>query len=205
MKNLAEIADGLQEVLDDKDEVREIAIKSSRAIIRLSGSAVHRLHKGEDIQEDLHSALNEVDRLRGLLQEHPDLWNSGLVSDALQEVSEAAIVDSLVRGKDLPWPDDLGVTAPSYLLGLADAIGEVRRLVLKDLQEGNVDRASEYLDVMEEMYLVLMRFDHPQALVPVKRKQDVARSLVEKTRGDVALAMNSARLQKRLDELMKRL
>ncbi|MFP4169593.1 MAG: translin family protein [Methanomassiliicoccales archaeon] len=205
MKNLVEIADGLQEVLDDKDEVREIAIKSSRAIIRLSGSAVHRLHKGEDIQEDLHSALNEVDRLRGLLQEHPDLWNSGLVADALQEVSEAAIVDSLVRGRDLPWPDDLGVTAASYLLGLADAIGEVRRLVLKDLQEGDVDRASDHLDTMEEMYLVLMRFDHPQALVPVKRKQDVARSLVEKTRGDVALAMNSARLQKRLDELMERL
>jgi translin len=59
--------------------------------------------------------------------------------------------------------------------------------------------------MMEDMFLVIMRFDYPDALIPIRRKQDVARSLVEKTRGDVAVAVNSARLQNKLDELSRKL
>jgi translin len=59
--------------------------------------------------------------------------------------------------------------------------------------------------MMEDMFLVIMRFDYPDALIPIRRKQDVARSLVEKTRGDIAVAVNAARLQAKLDELSRKL
>jgi translin len=88
---------------------------------------------------------------------------------------------------------------------MADVIGELRRFALERLREGDIDRATEFLNMMEEMFLVIMRFDFPDALVPIRRKQDVARSLLEKTRGEVAVAVNSARLQRRMDELSRKL
>ena len=205
MRNLDEIAVGLQEELDEKDTVREIAIKSARVIIRLSGSAVHSIHGGEDATQMLATALDEVARLKSLLEIHPDIWTSGLVSDALQEMTEAALVHSISMGEDLPTPQDLGVPPAPYLLGLADTIGEVRRFALISLREGELRDAIAYLDIMEEMFLVLMRFDYPQALVAIRRKQDIARSLVEKTRGEVTLAVSSRRLQDKIDELKDRL
>jgi len=205
MRNLDEIAIRLQEELDEKDTVREIAIKSARAIIRLSGGAVHSIHKGEDATQMLSTALEESARLKSLLEVHPDIWTSGLVSDALQEMAEAAMVHSIQEGEDLPTPEELGVPPAPYLLGLADTIGEIRRFTLISLREGKMQEAIAYLDMMEEMFLVLMRFDYPQALVAIRRKQDIARSLVEKTRGDVTLAVSSRRLQERIDELNKKL
>jgi translin len=205
MRNLEDIAGRLQDDLDEKDTVREIAIKSSRAIIRLSGGAVHSIHKQEDASEMLSTALDEAARLKSLLEVHPDIWTSGLVSDALQEMAEAAIVHSIYKKGDLPTPDELFVPPAPYLLGLADAIGEVRRFALISLRNGEVEEAVRYLDMMEEMFLVIMRFDYPQALVAIRRKQDIARSLVEKTRGDVTLAMSAQRLQEKIDELKSRL
>jgi len=205
MKNLEEIAQRIESRLEEKDQVREIAIKSSRAVNRLSGGIVHLIHKGEDVKPQMHEAIDEAHRLRSLLEDYPEIWESGLVEGALQELAEAAILLALVRDEELPDPDDMGITGNAYILGMADAIGELRRFALEKLREGDVDRATTYLDMMEEMFLVIMRFDFPDALIPIRRKQDVARSLVEKTRGDIAVAVYSSRLQSKLDELSRKL
>jgi len=97
------------------------------------------------------------------------------------------------------------VTGPAYLLGMADAIGELRRFALEELRNARIDEAVAHLEMMEEMFLVIMRFDYPDALVPIRRKQDVARSLLERTRGDVAVAVSSRRLESRLEELNRKL
>lgn len=205
MKNLEDIADRIESRLEERDQVREIAIKSARAINRLSGSIVHSIHKGEEVKPMMHEALDEAHRLRSLLEDHPAMWESGLVEGALQELSEAAILLALVRGDDVPDPDEMGLPGPAYLLGLADAIGELRRFALERLREGRPEEATKYLDLMEELFLVIMRFDYPDAIVPIRRKQDVARSLLEKTRGEVAVALSSARLQGQLEELSRKL
>lgn len=205
MKNLEDIANRIESRLEEKDQVREVAIKSSRAINRLSGSIVHAIHKGEDVRAMMHEALDETHRLRSLLEDYPEIWESGLVEGALQELAEAAILLALIRDEAFPDPDEMGIPGAAYLLGLADAVGELRRFVLEKLREGDIEQARKHLDLMEDMFLVLMRFDYPDALVPIRRKQDVARSLLEKTRGDVAVAVNSARLQAKIDELSRKL
>jgi translin len=205
MKNLDEIADGLIVRLDEKDTVREIAIKSSRAIIRLSGSVVHGVHKKADVAAIMEEAKDEANRLRSLLSDHPDIWHSGIVEDAMQELSEAAIMLSIVADEDLPTPEDLGVTPSAYLMGLADCIGELRRFSLDALKEGRTEDALRYLEMMEEMYRVLMRFDYPDALVAVRRKQDIARSLLEKTRGEVAVGVSTKSLGDKIGRLYDKL
>ena len=204
MKNLDAAIEEIEAELDEKDHVREIALKSSRAVVRLSGSALKDLHRGEKVDEKLSELKDEVSRLSSLLGEHPDLVRAGYVESAFQEYAEVGMVLSLIQNDDVPLPEDLGVGSVPYLLALGDTVGELRRFALEELRKGNTDRANHFLDVMEDIYHALVRFDYPDAIAAVKHKQDVARSLLEKTRGDVAVATNARRLHDRLDGLMKK-
>lgn len=196
-----EVLRAIEEHMEEKDTVRELALKSSRAIARLSVSAVGGLHRREGVEGILEQAREEALKLRSLLKEHPDIYYSGFVENAHQDMTEAYISYSLIEGKPLPRPDDLAVTSKAYILGLGDVIGELRRHALEKLKEGDVGEATESLDAMETIYQGLMRFDYPTALVAVKRKQDIARGLLEKTRGEVAVALRSYELEKKLDKI----
>ncbi len=204
MKNLETVIAIIEAELDEKDQIREIALKSSRAVVRLSGSALKGLHRGEDVNGQLTDLKDEVSRLSSLLAEHPDLSRTGYVESAFQEYAEVGIVMSILKADDVPMPDELGVGSAPYLLALGDVVGELRRFALEELRKGNVDRASHFLDRMEDIYHALIRFDYPDAIAAVKHKQDVARSLLEKTRGDVAVAANARRLHDKLEDLMSR-
>lgn len=201
MKDLPAILDGIESELDEKDEVRELALKSARTIARLSTSAIAGMHRGEDAGAILADAREEVLKLKGVLEDHPDLYHAGFVENAFQELCEAFLVHAILRGSRLPDPRNLGVTNEAYLLGLGDAVGELRRFALEHLRQGEVDVAGKYLGKMETIYDALMRFDYPSALVPIKRKQDIARSLIEKTRGEVAVATRGRALEEKIDRL----
>jgi len=205
MHNLEEIARTIQGSLEEKDEVREIAIKSSRALIRMASGVVHGMHKGSDCTPELAEAIDEAHRLKSVLSEHVDIWHSGMVQDALVEVAEAALLNAIVKGQELPDPTRLGMSGTAYLMGMAATIGELRRFALEALRRGDIPSAERYLDIMEELFLVIMRFDYPDAIVSIRRKQDIARSILEKTRGDVAIAAMTERLQERMDQLERRL
>ncbi len=196
-----EVLNTIEADMEEKDTVRELALKSSRAIARLSVSAVGGLHRGKEVKDLLEQAREEALKLRSLLKEHPDIYYSGFVENAQQDMTEAWVSHSLIKGNPLPRPDDLAVTSQAYLLGLGDVIGELRRHTMEKLKAGNLNEAEEALDAMETIYQGLMRFDYPTALVAVKRKQDIARGLLEKTRGEVAVALRSYELEKKLDEL----
>jgi len=205
VKGLKDIIGEIESRLDEKDEVRELALKSSRAIARLSSAAIHGLHKGEDSETPLREAREEAMKLRSVLEEHPDLYHSGFVENALQELCEAAVVDAIAHGRPLPGPSELGATDASYLLGLGDAVGELRRFALEELRRGNVATAADHLKTMEDIFDLLVRFDYPSGLVAMKRKQDIARSLIEKTRGELSVATRGKALEEKLDRLERRL
>lgn len=203
MKNLEKVVSKIEAELDEKDEVREVALKSSRAVIRLSGSILRGLHRKEKVSEQFETLRDEVSRLLGLLVDHPDIAVAGYIESAFQEYAEAGIMISLLEKDDVPSPEDLGIGGVPYLLGLADSVGELRRFCLDELKSGKVEKANRYLEKMEDIFTELMRFDYPEAILPVKRKQDIVRSLLEKTRGEVAVAASTRKLHERLDEVLR--
>jgi translin len=199
-QELEDILTDMERDLEEKDAVRELALKSSRAVARLSVSAVGSLHREKEVGRYLDEAREEASKLGSLLKEHPDLFFSGFVENAHQDMTEAAVAYSLLRDAPLPRPEDLGVTNRAYLLGLGDVVGELRRHALERLGKGDVEAGQEALEAMEVLYEGLMRFDYPRAVAAVKRKQDIARSLVEKTRGEVAVAVRTRALERKLEE-----
>jgi len=204
VKNLEKIVEKIEAELDEKDEVREVALKSSRAVIRMSGGILRGLHRKEDVSGQFKNLREEISRLSGLLADHPDIATAGYVESAYQEYAEAGIMISLLENGDAPSPEELGIGNVPYLLGLADTVGELRRACLDELKSGKVERANTLLERMEDIFAELMRFDYPEAILPIRRKQDVVRSLLEKTRGEVAVAASTRNLHARLEEVLKR-
>jgi len=205
VKNLDDVIEEIESRLDEKDEVRELTIKSSRTIARLSGSAIQGMHRGQNVGGALQETREEILKLRSLLKDHLDLYHTGIVENAMQEACEAFLVHSILEGEQLPGPRDIGVTDTAYLLGLGDVVGELRRFSLEHLRRGDIKLASAFLEKMERILDALMRFDYPTALVALKRKQDIARSLIEKTRGEVAVAARSQELADKLDAVLGKL
>jgi len=205
VKNLDDVISEIESRLDEKDEVRELAIKSSRTVARLAGAMIQGMHRSEDVRTPLQETREEVLKLKSLLEDHPDLFHAGFVENAMQEACEAFLVHAILEGERLPTPKECGVTDTAYLLGFGDVVGELRRFALTNLRSGNVALASTDLEKMEQILDALMRFDYPTALVALKRKQDVARSLIEKTRGEVAVAARSQELADKLDAVRAKL
>ena len=149
----------------------------------------------------MDEARAALDEGLAAVAEHPDIRFAGYLQDAQKEYAEARLTEVIVDGgREVPNPDALGVEDAPYLNGMAEAIGEARRRVLDLLRAGRVDDGDAVLAAMEDLYAVLVTMDYPDAITGnLRRATDVARSLIEKTRGDLAVARVSQDLHDALD------
>jgi translin len=187
---------------------REHALPAARRSIRASANAIRAIHRGEfDRADELIAASGEALR-EGLdaVVDHPNVRYAGYLQDAQKEFAEAHVTRALVVGLALPGPHELGVEDAPYLNGIAEAIGEGRRHILDLLRAGEVERGQAMLEVLEDLYGVLVTIDYPDAItLNLRRSTDVARSLIEKTRGDLAIAAMQQGIERALDEHARRL
>jgi translin len=171
---------------------REDLYQRARRLRRLSQGTMTHLHADG-------AAAHELAEIRRAMAELADwLHREGrgdetLALDAFQEAVEAVLLGSIADGEPLPGPGDLGVDPEPYLLGLGDVVGEVRRRVLDRLGRDDLAGAEADLALMERLTRALLRFDTTRAIVQLKPKQDTARTLLERTRGEVVMARFLAR------------
>jgi len=157
---------------------------------------------------DAEKLLREVAelfiKLRKVAKNYPDMVYSGMVDAAFQEYAEAQTLLHLVEEDTFIDPEKLGVPAISYVLGLADVIGEFRRRALDSLRKGDVKTAEKCLQIMEQIYVELMSMDEAYMLVPgLRRKSDVARHIIETTRGDITIEARRSTLEECMKNLEK--
>ncbi len=188
---------------DEKMTARESALPASRQAIRASANAIRAIHRGEGEEADrlLEEARAALDRGEKAAVDHPDVRHAGFLHDGQKEYAEARLTRAVIEGNGLPSPESIGVTDAAYLNGMAETIGELRRSVLDLLRSGQLVRAEELLKTMDEFYYVLVTIDYPDAITGnLRRWTDVARGIIEKTRGDVTTAL----VQKDLREALER-
>ena len=165
---------------------RDLALARSRKVIRLSKRVIHGIHTGSAVEDDvagLEAAMAEL-----MSVEAPEVRGSSLVQDAAMEYAEAMLLLSLVTSGRVPSHSDLGISAAAWVLGLADCVGELRRILTRDLMDGNVGSARATLEMMEGISGELMLLDVPDAVAPVRRKQDIVRGIMDRTRSDMTIA-----------------
>ncbi len=202
MNNLEGIIDKIEQHIDDKDNIREKTLRLSRTIIIHCRKSIQRMHQQDYDTAKTHmkKASAQLAELYDQTRDHQDLFNAGYVENAAQEFVESQCFFNILHEEDLPDPDEIQTTYTAYLKGLCDVVGELRRKALDSVLQGTPDEGQSYLHKMEEIYDAIIRFDYPSSLIPIKRKQDIARSLIEKTRGELAVASCEHRIEYRTDE-----
>ena len=191
---------------------RERTLVSSRQVIRLSGNSIRATHRGEfDVARSLiDDARVLLGGLTDLRTEHPEVFFGGFVEDSLKEYVESCATLAFVEGTGLPTLDDLGeelgIGAASYINGLAESIGELRRYILDMLRRDDFSRCEALLEIMDEVYSVLVTLDYPDAVTRgLRRTTDVMRGVIERTRGDLTIALRQRGLEHQLARLSDRL
>jgi translin len=208
MENLEEIAERIHQAFEARTAARDRALSQTRTLTRSCANAIRAVHRDERslAQQFLEDAQAIVSSLKADLAEYPDLYYAGYTQDALKEFAEANIVFALIGDGSLPTPEELALENSTYLNGLAEAAGELRRRCLDILRHGYSQEAERLLNHMDNIYAVLVTMDYPDAVTGgLRRQTDIVRSVTERTRGDLTLSLRQEHLEESLRHLESRL
>ncbi len=208
MERLETIIEQAQAYFEVKNAARDQALARSRELIRHCALAIRAVHRAEydGAAELLSTAREAAQRMVRDLADHPDLYHAGYTQDALKEFAEASITYALITRKPLPTPEELKVLPATYLKGLGEAMGELRRYILDVIRHGQIGHCEQMLQAMEDVYSVLVTIDYPNALTAgLRRTTDMVRGVLKRTRGDLTVAARQEAMQRALYEFEKRI
>lgn len=189
--------------LKDVQERREKLIKGTRDSVMLCSKSIVALHHGqlEDAKRKMEDAKKMLEEFRKYAKE--DLYR--YISVAEQELVEAYSLSAVMEDAPVPSMLDLSVTGPSYLTGLLDCVGEIKRLVYDRMRSGNEKDAEKLFATMEEIYNAIYPFAVYDNIVPgLRKKLDVARMLIEDIRAVVTEESRRKALISAIDGLEKK-
>ncbi len=189
---------------DAKNSTREEVLKACRSLVQTSSYIIRSVHRGE--REEALRLIAQAEELSAgithMTRDHPEVYTAGFVHDAQKEYAEARATYALINGEPLPEPEELGVEYPAYLNGLGEAVGELRRSILDLIREGHLERGDELLTYMDDIYYILVSFDYPDAITGgLRRTTDMARAIMERTRGDLTTALRQSKLKEAIARL----
>jgi len=208
MQKLEQIAEKIRKDFDVRTTARDQALAQARQLTRACALSIRAVHRDETdtMNEHLTEARTLADGLHNDLAAHPDLFYAGYTQDALKEFVEANITCALIQNKPLLTPAELNVADATYLNGLAEVVGELRRRTLDILRHGYSQEAERLLGYMDEIYSVLVTMDYPDAITNgLRRQTDLARSIIEKTRGDVTFSLRGEHLEQAIGKISAQL
>lgn len=181
---------------------REFLLKNTREVIILCSRSIIAVHKG-----DLQTGKKNLKQAETLLKKYKkkaiaDLRRYLITPE--QEFVEAACLIAIVEKKEIPSDKKLIVMPESYVLGLLDCVGELKRMVFDKIRIGDIDEATRIFDVMENLYLNLYTFSlYDKVVKEARRKIDVNRILVDDVRSAITEEKRRSELIKTLQKLEK--
>lgn len=207
MQKLEKIAEQIRQTFDTLTLTRDQALTHARALTRACALSIRAVHRDETevMQAHLEEARQLANALRTDLADFPALYFAGYTQDSLKEFAEASIACALILQKSLPTPEELNLPPHTYLNGLAESVGEMRRRCLDMLRQDNSSEAERLLGHMDDIYSVLVTMDYPDAITNgLRRQTDIVRAIIERTRGDVTFSLRGEKLEHSIAQLSER-
>jgi translin len=208
MNRLERNVEEIRDEFEAKSAVRDAALQRSRSLIRHCANSIRATHRGDFAEAEaiLEVAGEAAREMTADLQAYRDLYHAGYTQDALKEYVEARLVFAFVTDAELPDRSDLGVEAPAFLKGLAEAASEMRRHALDLMRQNKLERAEEMLTLMDDVYSQLITVDFPDAITGgLRRTTDMLRGVVQRTRGDVTTAFRQEMMRQALRDFEERM
>src|ERR1700730_15652094 len=197
-ENIETLGQAIIDHLALKHAARDGALPKSRTAIRFCANSIRATHRQEfqAAAELLHQANVLLAEMAADLREHQGIFFAGFLQDAQKEYAEAATFLALAQNRPIPLAPDLSIDWAPYLNGLGETVGELRRYLLDQLRRGNIEACETLLGYMDDIYALLITIDFPDAITGgLRRTTDTARGILEKTRGDLTIAVGQSQLQ----------
>ncbi len=202
LKNVKSSLDKISKSLAELQDNREFLLRNTREIVVLCSRSIISVHKG-----DLKNAKKNLKQADILLKKYKKKAESDLrryLVTPEQEFVEAACLIAVVEKKEIPSDTKLKVMGESYVLGLLDCVGELKRMIFDKIRLGDIEEALRIFDVMENLYLHLYPFSmYDKVVKEARRKVDVDRILVDDARGAITEEKRRSELIKVLEKLEK--
>ena len=208
MQKLENIAEQIRQTFDTLTAARDQALTRARALTRACALSIRAVHRDEVevMQAHLEEARQLANALHTDLADYPALYFAGYTQDSLKEFAEASITCALIRREALPTPEELDLPVSTYLNGLAESVGEMRRRCLDMLRQDNSAEAERLLGHMDDIFSILVTMDYPDAITNgLRRQTDVVRAIIERTRGDLTFSLRGEKLEHSIARLSQRL
>lgn len=208
MDHFPDIAEQLRQSFEIRNQARDHALAQARVLTRHAAHAIRALHRSEyDLAtEHIGEAAQMVAALKESLAALPELFYAGYTQDAIKEYAEACTTAAMIRNQPLPTITELGLEPATYVNGLAESIGELRRRCMDILRTGYSAEAERLLGCMDEIYAVLVTLDYPDAVTNgLRRQTDLVRGIIERTRGDLTISLRQQQLEDGMNHLLARL
>ncbi len=176
-----ELVSEIEKRLLEKERRLDSLIVKEREAVRLCSKSIKETHLGnfgeaEELLEEARKVLAEMEKNAAGLEWRLDHPNA--------EYTEGMVYLSIARDGKILGQREVGVGDESYLDGLLDCMGELKRRMFDHLRKGERKEAERVFGFMEKIFMEVEPLHFSGALMPeLRRKQDVGRAQLEDARG----------------------
>ncbi len=146
---------------DSFDNNREIVIKQSRDILKLSKQIIYAVHR-DDLKEadkiikNIKAAKESAEKI---VHTNAKLESIGAYAVAIGEYVEALLYHNFIKNRSILTHKSLKVTTEQYLMGLIDLTGELGRKAVQLAGKGDFKDVVVIRDMVSDIYGELLKFD----------------------------------------------
>ena len=188
----------------DIEERRNTIIKGTRDATILCSKAIVSMHAHKKSE-----SIENIEKAKTLLQQFRELGKDDLqkyLYVAEQEYVEARCLFSIIEDNVIPSMRSLEVYDISYVMGLLDCIGEIKRMIIDKIRSEGISNVNTLFELMDRIYGTIYPLAVYDNLMPgLRKKLDISRLLIENVRAIITEEKRRTVMIERIEEFERKL
>ena len=181
LSNVQADVEKINKKFKDIEERRNAIIKGTRDATILCSKAIVSMHAHKK-----NESIENIEKAKKLLQHFKEMGKEDLqkyLYVAEQEFVEAYCLFSIIENSVIPSMKSLEVSDISYVMGLLDCIGEIKRMIIDKIRLEGTSDINTLFELMDKIYGIIYPLAVYDNLMPgLRKKLDVSRILIENVR-----------------------
>jgi translin len=204
LSNVQTDVEEINKKFKDIEERRNAIIKGTRDATILCSKAIVSMHSHKK-----NESIEYIEKSKKLLKQFKELGKDDLqkyLYIAEQEFVEAYCLFSIAENSAIPGKRSLDVSDISYVMGLLDCIGEIKRMIIDKIRSEGTSNVTALFELMDKIYGTIYPLAVFDNLMPgLRKKLDVSRILIENVRAIITEEKRRTIMIEKIDEFEKKI
>jgi len=204
LSNVQTDVEEINKKFKDIEERRNAIIKGTRDATILCSKAIVSMHSHKK-----NESIEYIEKSKKLLKQFKELGKDDLqkyLYIAEQEFVEAYCLFSIAENSAIPGKRSLDVSDISYVMGLLDCIGEIKRMIIDKIRSEGTSNVTALFELMDKIYGTIYPLAVYDNLMPgLRKKLDVSRILIENVRAIITEEKRRTIMIEKIEEFEKKI